>query len=353
MQRLALCTVLLAAASAPAPAQWTATFDIDASASNFVWTGTSSLGPLQGNPSNTFQMAGTVDVTLAPGGGLSIAGASFEPGGDAYTLPGTLKGKVPNPIFFLPPLATFEVVDLHLALGSVPFPVSAAGSWTGDPYMLALSGTMNVVPLVGSSSSQDLTGLQSDPATQDGSLTHAGGDMHLTAAIDSTFPFDDPTSGVSGTLTITGTIHADWFCPTPTTYCTAKVNSQGCTPAISSSGVPSYGENLPFTIDAANIVNNKSGLLFYGYGPQATPFQGGTMCVTSPRARTPVQNSGGSPTGADCSGVFSFDMRARIASGIDAGLVPGAEVYAQYWSRDPQSPGTTNLTDAVRLTVCP
>jgi hypothetical protein len=353
MHRTTLCALLLAMGASPALAQWTATFDVDATASSFVWTGSSSLGPLQGNPSNTFQMDGTVDLTTAPGGGLSIGTANFEATGDAFTIPGTLKGKVPNPIFFLPPLATFEVVDLHLTVGSDPFPVNAAGDWTGDPWMLALSGTMNIVPLVGSASAQDLTGLLSDPITQSGTLAHAGGDITLTADIDSTFAFDDPSSGVSGSITLTGMIVADWSCPAPTTYCTAKVNSQGCTPAISASGTPSYGESLAFTIDATNIVNKKNGLLFYGYGSQATPFQGGTMCVAAPRKRTPVQDSGGSPTGADCTGAFSLDMNARIQSGVDAGLVPGADVYAQYWSRDPQSPGTTNLTDATRFTVCP
>ncbi len=353
MQRSLLCAVFLAAGSIPAFGQWAVTFDVEPSTSNFVWTGTSSLGPLVGNPSNTFQMDGTTDMSLAPAGALSIGSASFVPTGDAYTLPGALSGKVPNPFPFLPPLATFEVVDLHLSVGSDPFSVDALGDWTGDPWMLALSGTMNVVPLVGAPISQDLTGEQTDPTTQSGTLLHAGGDVELSASINSTFAFDDPTSGISGSIALVGSITASWSCPTPTTYCTAKVNSQGCTPAISSSGVPSYGENLPFSIDAANIVNKKFGLLFYGHGPQATPFQGGTMCVSTPRKRTPVQSSGGSPTGSDCSGTFSFDMRARIASGIDASLIPGADVYAQYWSRDPQSASTTNLTDAVQFTVCP
>jgi hypothetical protein len=206
---------------------------------------------------------------------------------------------------------------------------------------------------VGTASSTDLTGLVSDPIPQSGTLVHAGGTMTLSAAINATFPFDDPTSGVSGSITLTGTLVADWTCPAPATYCTAQVNSQGCTPAISGSGVPSFGEALPFTIDATGLVNNKNGLLFYGYGPQSTPFGGGTMCVSSPRVRTPVQGSGGSSVGSDCTGTFSFDMNARIQSGVDTGLVPGAVAYAQYWSRDPQSASTTNLTDAVQFTVCP
>ena len=67
----------------------------------------------------------------------------------------------------------------------------------------------------------------------------------------------------------------------------------------------------------------------------------------------PSQSSGGSSTGNDCTGTFLFDMNARIQSGIDPELVPGAEVYAQFWSGDPARAGTTNLTDAVCFTICP
>jgi hypothetical protein len=136
-------------------------------------------------------------------------------------------------------------------------------------------------------------------------------------------------------------------------YCTAKVNSQGCTPAISSTGAASYSAPIPFTIEAGSILNGKSGLLFYGYAQAAVPFQGGTKCVLSPTRRTPVQSSGGSPTGSDCSGTFAYDMQARIQSRVDPALVPGGVAYAQFWSRDPQSPSTTSLTDGLCFTVCP
>ena len=140
---------------------------------------------------------------------------------------------------------------------------------------------------------------------------------------------------------------------TSTIYCTAKVNSQGCTPAVSTSGAPSATDPNPFLVGAGQVVNNKSGILFYGWTPAAQPFQGGTKCVLAPIRRTPIQSSGGNPPPDDCSGVYTYDFNARIQSGADPNLVVGQTVFAQYWSRDPVSPSTTGLTDAVEFQICP
>jgi hypothetical protein len=56
--------------------------------------------------------------------------------------------------------------------------------------------------------------------------------------------------------------------------------------------------------------------------------------------------------GTDCTGTYSYDFMARILSGIDPVLVPGQQVNCQYWSRDPQDPFTTSLTDGVQVTIC-
>lgn len=140
--------------------------------------------------------------------------------------------------------------------------------------------------------------------------------------------------------------------PPPFVYCTAKLNSQLCLPAIGYTGLPKMSSGTPFVITAAQIVNNKQGLLFYGYGANAAPFQGGTMCVQQPVKRTPVQNSGGSGAGSNCTGSFAFNMTAYINSGIDPALVVGQQVNCEYWSRDPQDPFTTNVTNAVQFVIC-
>jgi hypothetical protein len=139
----------------------------------------------------------------------------------------------------------------------------------------------------------------------------------------------------------------------PSTYCTGKVNSLGCTPAIGFSGAASASSGQPFLITASNVLNQKSGLLFHGHAASSTPFQGGVKCVANPIARTPSMSSGGSASGADCTGAFSIDFNARIASGIDPTLVAGAEIYAQYWSRDPGSASQTSLSNALRFVVHP
>jgi hypothetical protein len=138
------------------------------------------------------------------------------------------------------------------------------------------------------------------------------------------------------------------------TYCTAKTNSLGCVPAIASSGAASVSSASPFDITASNVLNQKTGLLFYGYSQQISAFQGGFKCMASPTHRTPTQNSNGNALPAnDCSGAYSFDFNAWIQGGNDSLLVAGQEVDAQFWSRDPASPSTTGLTDALTFVINP
>jgi len=151
-----------------------------------------------------------------------------------------------------------------------------------------------------------------------------------------------------------GVLKAYRLFPLPaSTYCFGKVNSLGCTPSISFVGSPSETSSASFQINASNVVNQKNGLLFYSHRPIATPFQGGVKCAADPTVRTPTQNSGGATSGANCSGAFSFDFNDWIRNGPDASLATGVEVFAQYWSRDPQSPSHTSLTNAVRFVINP
>ncbi len=134
------------------------------------------------------------------------------------------------------------------------------------------------------------------------------------------------------------------------TYCTGKTNSLGCVPAIASNGVQPSKSAGNFTVTCSNVISQKNGLLFFGFGQIAAPFQGGTMCVSSPTLRTASQNSGGSAAGNDCSGSYGYTFSTAEMNAF--GLVPGQLVYCQYWMRDPQSPSTTGLSNALRFTVC-
>ena len=101
------------------------------------------------------------------------------------------------------------------------------------------------------------------------------------------------------------------------------------------------------------MLNQKNGLLLYGFAADASPFQGGWLCVAAPIRRTSVQRSGGNPPPADCSGVFSFDFNAYMHTKGFPEFVPGVDVYAQYWYRDPADPFQSSLTDALSFFPAP
>jgi len=151
-------------------------------------------------------------------------------------------------------------------------------------------------------------------------------------------------------------------CSVGISYCTAKVNSLGCSPSIDADGVASATAGFGFTIRASSVMNNKNGLLFYGVsGPASAPFQGGTLCVNTPLKRTPGVNSGGTPAPAsDCSGVFAIDMNAFAVGSLGGNplaalSLPGTIVHCQWWGRDPgfAAPFNTTLSDGLEYSICP
>jgi hypothetical protein len=145
-------------------------------------------------------------------------------------------------------------------------------------------------------------------------------------------------------------IDAPW--PPTTTYCTAKVNSQGCLPFIWTSGAPS-SEGWPFMIHGSQLINNKVGRMIYGHARAATPFYGGTLCIQAPIKRTPPKNTSGNAPPNDCSGSLVLNFSSWVAQGSDPSLVVGATVDAQFWYRDGASPGGIGLTDGVEFTLQP
>lgn len=133
------------------------------------------------------------------------------------------------------------------------------------------------------------------------------------------------------------------------------MNSQGCTPAISSTGVAAFTSADDLHVTCSSVINNKSGVLFWGKAPLATPapFLGGLNCVKAPVKRTPVQGSGGTPPPDDCSGTFDFHFtHAYMSANL---LVIGDEVHGQYWYRDPAITDGTNagLSNAIGFLIAP
>ncbi|MCP3917098.1 MAG: hypothetical protein GY711_16240 [bacterium] len=133
-------------------------------------------------------------------------------------------------------------------------------------------------------------------------------------------------------------------------FCSAKVSSQGCVPAIASTGAPTLTGPDDFHVTASNIVDGQNGLMFWGMMPDNTPLFGGTLCVGGTLTRTAVQLSGGA---AACGG--SFDHHFTQTDMANAGLTVGTTVFAQFWYRDPQHPDgfAIGLTDGLAFAICP
>lgn len=134
----------------------------------------------------------------------------------------------------------------------------------------------------------------------------------------------------------------------PTVYCTGKLNTQGCTPSMSSdAGLPLLSSG-PWNVYTDNLINNSVGIYIWGYAQGSMPFQNGTMCIGGPLTRTPGQGSGGNPPPADCSGTMSLDLTTTIP----ASVVP-AIVTVQAWQRDVTDPFGSGLSNGIEVLVCP
>jgi hypothetical protein len=149
--------------------------------------------------------------------------------------------------------------------------------------------------------------------------------------------------------------------PQPVTYCTAKVNSLGCTPRISWAGWPGVSTPSHFYIVGGNMLNNVPGLLLYGVtGRAAVPFSGGIECMQAQVKRgVPVLSTGNSNPGTECAQAYLLDFQlfANGALGghpLPALQVPGTIVDAQWWGRDNGLPiNRTQLSDALEFSVMP
>jgi Tol biopolymer transport system component len=142
--------------------------------------------------------------------------------------------------------------------------------------------------------------------------------------------------------------------PVLSTYCSAKVDSLGCIPSISATGNPSLtSEPDTFFVIASPVMNHKTGILLWSHGPASTPFGGGLLCVASPIKRTSAQNSGGTATGNDCTGSYSFHFSQAYLTA--QGINSGSTIYCQFWSRDPYFPPPydVGLTNGLSFSVCP
>ncbi len=135
------------------------------------------------------------------------------------------------------------------------------------------------------------------------------------------------------------------------TYCVAKTSSHGCVPSISTLGAPSMTIGSGFTIQANSTEPGNPGVFLYSTtGAAATPFSGGILCLQPVVKRLHTIIGGGT---AACSGVLSLEFNAALATTTNPALVAGANVFGQFWFRDPPASFGSGLSNAVKFHICP
>jgi len=159
------------------------------------------------------------------------------------------------------------------------------------------------------------------------------------------------TAGASTDLNLITLMRAQDMAPGAQIYCSAKTNSLGCMPQISSTGNASLTGYDDFVIHATDVLPHKSGILFYGPNPNQFPFQDGFLCVQGPLTRTPVRQAKALSSGATCDGWYSFEVTHDFMQA--AGFVPGQTLYFQWWMRDPGDAYGTGLSDGIQFEVGP
>ncbi len=145
----------------------------------------------------------------------------------------------------------------------------------------------------------------------------------------------------------------------PVAYCTSGTSTNGCVPSISATVNPNLANNAGCVITCDDVEGQKLGLFFYGvnntgFSPVAWGAGTSFLCVKGPTQRTPSGSSGG--TFGQCDGSLSVNWDAFQAANpgsLGNPFSAGDSIFVQTWYRDPPSPKTTNLSDALEMTVQP
>lgn len=147
----------------------------------------------------------------------------------------------------------------------------------------------------------------------------------------------------------------------PATFCTAGTSSHRCTPSIAANVQPNTANHAGCVITTSGVEGQTHGLVFYGVDNSGfTPLVWGVgssswLCVKAPTARIGSLLSSGGTAGL-CDGSFAVDWGVFQASSPSALGNPwsvGDKVFVQSWYRDPLAPKTSNLSNALKLTLLP
>ena len=136
------------------------------------------------------------------------------------------------------------------------------------------------------------------------------------------------------------------------TYCVSKSSSLGCQSPIAFTGTPSVSSSVPFVVQAERVNGRSLGLFVYGYAPRYLWLNTLELpCINGPLARSKLLHAGGKK--GTCTGVLALDFNEIVQSGSDPLLSAGAEVFGQFWYRDPAKWNGGSLSNAIQLTIQP
>ncbi len=342
MSRLLIPALFTAALAASATAQVDYTFQIDQSATNFTWSGTTSLGDIDEDPAD-FTLVGDNVMGLDTGGN-PVGTGRFANAGDAKITP-DISGEVPNPISWLPPLAEFDLTDTHIRFSSPTFPVDSVGAFSTMVTVHVISGRLIVDDILGNHTEFDLAGMSGDPEPTTGAINWVNDHYLLVVPIQTAFDFDDPTTGISGTLDLFGTLYSEYYPTTPSAYCPGAPNSVGSGAVLASTGSTSIG-NADLWLHTTGLPANQFGLHFYGPTQKDIPFGNGTRCIGPPLVRLKPVNTG-------ALGEMS-DLIDNSALPVGGSVVVGDTRHFQCWYRDPAAGGAQfNLSNGLSVIFTP
>lgn len=309
-------------------------FTLDPAASGFAWSGSTNQGALTGD-SRSFDLEGSLTIDLWSDvqglrrGQFGGAAASIEPG-----IVGEFAGGPPN---------TFLVDGALLDFVSDSFAIADDGSFTATLAPSFLDGEIQMAPPHGPGGFLFLDGRVLQPVVVDGFLTPAASGLRLVAPV--VLVFDFSLGGVSGSLTMSGQLAAEFGCSSRS-YCTASPNSAGPGAVISTVGTPSVSFNR-LLLRVAGLPPHQIGFFLYGASPVQTPFGSGLLCIRPPLFHPALarSNAAGDAT-------HLLDMSSPPRQGGQ--IVAGAAWSFQFLYRDSAGSGAHfNLSDAVRVVFCP
>lgn len=142
-------------------------------------------------------------------------------------------------------------------------------------------------------------------------------------------------------------------------YCTPGTSGIGCVPSIQPIGAPSASAASQFLIRVTDVDGQRTGMIFYSIdNPDlgSLPWGASTsnFCVKLPVQRTGVQLTGGSVN--TCDGQLQLNWNSFVSANSGALGAPfsaGTTIHAQGWYRDPASPKSSSLSNALAIEMNP